>query len=278
MTEVVVHQPPARMGFDSAVGFDLLLRAAKGFSTSLLVPKAYQGPEGVGSCCIALEMANRMGASPLMVMQNLYIVHGNPSWSSKFLIACFNQCGRFSALRYHFERDAKGNPIECRAWAIEKATGERIDGPIASLAMAKAEGWSTKTGSKWITMPELMLMYRAAAFLIRVYAPEISMGLQTAEEVYDLGDAEVVRPATTTLAQIKANAAPANDVPPDPAGDEPTPPTYAELMDRINKAESHDVLAMIWDDLEVHEPSEQREELTAAFNARATYINAKDAA
>jgi len=52
--------------------------------------------------------------------------------------------------------------------------------------MAAAEGWATKAGSKWKTMPELMLRYRAAAFFGRLYAPDILMGMQTAEEAVDV--------------------------------------------------------------------------------------------
>jgi len=173
--------------FASVEGFELANRIGKAFAASSLVPAQYR--DNVANCIVALEMANRMGASPLMVMQNLYIVHGNPGWSSKFLVACFNQCGRFSALRYEFDLDANDVPIGCRAWATEKATGERLVGSTVTLDMAKAEGWSTKSGSKWKTMPELMLQYRAAAFMIRVYAPEISMGLQTDDELRDTFDA-----------------------------------------------------------------------------------------
>ena len=36
---------------------------------------------------IAQNMARRMGADLLMVMQNLYVVHGRPGWSAQFLIA-----------------------------------------------------------------------------------------------------------------------------------------------------------------------------------------------
>jgi hypothetical protein len=35
-------------------------------------------------------------------------------------------------------------------------------------------------------MPELMLQYRAASLLIRTHAPEISMGLSTEEEIFDM--------------------------------------------------------------------------------------------
>ena len=167
-------------GFGSAESWKLANRIGQAFAASSLVPAQYK--DNVANCIVALEMANRMGASPLMVMQNLYIVHGNPGWSSKFLIACFNQCGRFTSLRYEWTPDRTG----CRAWAVEKSTGERIEGPQVTIAMARDEGWSTKSGSKWKTMPELMLMYRSAAFLIRAYAPEISMGLQTDDELVDV--------------------------------------------------------------------------------------------
>lgn len=185
-------------GFNSQGSWELANRIGKAFAASSLVPNQYQG--NVANCIVALEMANRMGASPLMVMQNLYIVHGNPGWSSKFLVACFNQCGRFSALRYEWDADRNG----CRAWAIELSTGERIEGPKVTTAMAREEGWSTKGGSKWKTMPELMLMYRAAAFLIRTYAPEISMGLQTDDELHDIAPATAQAPRRARADEVSA--------------------------------------------------------------------------
>lgn len=180
----VISQAPRDVavmpGFGSQASWELANRIGKAFAASTLVPDAYRN--NVANCIVALEMANRMGASPLMVMQNLYIVHGNPGWSSKFLIASFNQCGRYTSVKYDWAPDKSS----CTAWAIEKSTGERVEGPRVTLQMAKDEGWSSKNGSKWKTMPELMLMYRAAAFMIRTTAPEISMGLQTHEELIDV--------------------------------------------------------------------------------------------
>lgn len=167
-------------GFATKDAWELAQRQAKALMSSSMVPQAYR--DNVGNCIIALDMAYRMGASPLMVMQNLYIVHGSPGWSAKFLIATFNQCGRFDSIQYEWNADKSS----CKAWTTERRTRTRIEGPTITLDIAKKEGWSTKTGSKWQTMPELMLMYRAAAFLIRTYAPEISMGLHTVEEVEDI--------------------------------------------------------------------------------------------
>ncbi|WEH90033.1 hypothetical protein PX669_07425 [Acinetobacter soli] len=71
------------------------------------------------------------------------------------------------------------------AWAIERETGERLESSKITIEMAVKEGWYTKEGSKWQTMSEQMLRYRAASFFGRVYAPELLMGLRSAEEEQD---------------------------------------------------------------------------------------------
>jgi len=210
-------------------GFDQLQRVAKALCASTLVPAQYRAftevksygkvtghtpnPAGLPNCVVALNMAMRMGADPLMVMQNLYVIEGRPSWSSQFIIAAINSCGRFSPLRFDISEPGKEEVVKykavvwkndkkteeqrettiqhrtCRAWVIEKETGDRLDGPTVSMQMAIDEGWLTKNGSKWQTMPEIMLRYRAASLFGRLYAPELLMGLQTQEEVHDFIDA-----------------------------------------------------------------------------------------
>jgi hypothetical protein len=162
--------------------FDLIQRKAKALAASTVIPKDYQN--NIPNTLVALEMAHRIGASPLMVMQNLHIIHGRPSWSSTFVIAALNSCGRFSAIRFE---DGEGS---CRAVAIEKETGAVLNGPTVTIEMAKKEGWFQKTGSKWQTMPELMLKYRAASFFGRLYAPEIMMGMHTEFEIQDIQPAK----------------------------------------------------------------------------------------
>ena len=195
--------------------FAHIQRVAKMFASSQLVPEAFQN--NVPNCVIALEMAHRMGANPMAVAQNLYIVHGRPGWSSQFIIACVNQCGKFSPLR--FELSGTGDDRQCVAWAIEKETGDRLEGPPVSIKMAKDEGWHGKSGSKWKTMPELMLRYRAATFFGRLYAPDLLMGMQTAEEVVDLpterNATPTSKPQTNLAALLAAPAAQPVSDPPD---------------------------------------------------------------
>jgi hypothetical protein len=162
--------------------FEHAQRVAKMLATSDLIPKEFKG--NVQNVMIALELANRTGASPLMVMQNLAIIHGKPSWSSTFIISAINSCGRYEPLKYDVK--GAGDDLSCIAWTYEKGKTERVEGPAVTMKMAKAEGWVDKNGSKWKTMPELMIRYRAAAFFGRLYCPEITMGMQTKEEVLDI--------------------------------------------------------------------------------------------
>lgn len=165
--------------------FELAQRKAKVYSESSLVPKEYQ--KNVGNVLIAQNMASRMGADVLMVMQNLYLVHGRPGWSAQFLIGTFNSCGRFSAIRYRFSGKVDTDDWGCTAYCVELGTQEELTGTRVTVGIAKKEGWFAKAGSKWQTIPEQMLRYRAATFLIRTIAPEIGLGLHTVDELEDAG-------------------------------------------------------------------------------------------
>jgi hypothetical protein len=94
---------------------------------------------------IAINMAQRMQADPLMVMQNLYIVHGKPGWSAQFLISTFNTSGRFSAIRYNWVGEKGEDSWGCQAWALEKETGDKLEGATVTIKLAKDEGWYSKT-------------------------------------------------------------------------------------------------------------------------------------
>lgn len=166
----------------SVANFEHAQRQAKAICSSDLVPKEYKN--NVPNTLIALDIANRIGASPLMVMQHLYIVHGKPSWSSTFLIAAINSSGKFKA-PLRFDITGEGENKGCVAWTIDK-TGEKLESPRVTMAMAKAEGWIDKNGSKWKTMPELMMRYRSASFFSRLFCPEITMGMQTSDEIIDV--------------------------------------------------------------------------------------------
>ncbi|WP_084453336.1 hypothetical protein [Roseateles chitosanitabidus] len=240
-------------GFGSSQSFELMIRQSKLLMTTTLVPAAYrsqvvkldkygnvketrENPNALSNCAVALNMATRMGADPLMVMQNLYIVEGRPSWSSQWIIAAINDCGRFSPLRFEIkvlgkktvpyattywednQRRTKTENVaivdkQCIAWVKELATGERLESPPISIEMAVREGWYTKNGSKWQTMDEVMLRYRAASFFGKLYAPELLMGLQSREEAEDIIDMDTGAPVSgpVSMADLRSGPAPMVD-------------------------------------------------------------------
>ena len=167
--------------FSGQENFQNAMVMAEQLSKSDMIPATYKGkPE---NCIIALELSNRLKLSPFLVMQNMYIVQGRPSWSSSFIISCINGSGRFTGPLMFEMDEAK---TKCRAVAVDKATNKKLQGPVITMEMAHAEGWLGKNGSKWKTMPELMLRYRAAAFFGRLYCPEIINGMLTTEEAQDI--------------------------------------------------------------------------------------------
>lgn len=256
--------PDVSAGFGSLKSFELMQRMAGLLCASTLVPVQYrsvtekldkygnvkerkENPNALANAVVALNMAQRMGADPLMIMQNLYVIEGRPSWSSQFIVAAINSCGRFSPLRFAlkelgqksveytetFWEDGKRHSrpvvidiadVECIAWALELGSGERLESPPVTIELAVKEGWYTKTGSKWQTMPQVMLRYRAASFFGKLYAPELLMGLRTVEEEQDVievspetGDVLSVTTETLRADMKKADVQAAPAAPASPA-------------------------------------------------------------
>lgn len=297
------YMPDVSPSFGSLAGFELMQRQAKLFASSTLVPVAYQAiavkldykgnvvssipnPSAVANCMIALNIATRMHADPLAVMQNLYIVEGRPSWSSQWIIAAINNCGRFSPLRFEVTdlgikectyttykwddatrakvptvQKVKVQNIRCVAWVVEKGAVDEAGKPVKltsspiTIEMAVNEGWYTKNGSKWQTMPDQMLRYRAASMFGKVYAPELLMGIPATEEAEDIAASQrVEQGADGTYAPVEpAAGAPKADLRSEPAV-ETTP--LSALRKTTDKAEATDVTAKP----AVQEPQTQEEE------------------
>jgi hypothetical protein len=248
-----------QFNFFDPVQFETIQRVCKLFASSDLVPDMYKtdltpdkdgrpkNPENkaMANCMIATEIAQRIGASPLMIMQNMVPIYGKPSWSSKFLVATVNTCGRFNPLRFKFinkgklgkveyteynkvwvngtnaskgyyKNEAKTvtfdgssiDDIECVAWTTARGavSDEALESSPVSVKMAVQEGWYTKNGSKWPNMTQQMLMYRAASFWTSAYAPELSMGMKTEYEMMDITDVEYEDVSASVKAEMEEKA------------------------------------------------------------------------
>lgn len=213
-----ISQPVS--AFSSMEAFEGVQRMAQLLAASKLIPTEYQN--NVPNCVIAMEMANRIGTSPLPVMQSLVVVHGRPTWAAQWIIAAINSTGKFSPLRFEISDEGPEEKVEytyfvdrkprkgvevihnrtCRAWCIEHATGTSLQSTEISIRMAVQEGWYSKPGSKWQTMPEQMLQYRAASFFGRLYAPEVLLGMPTADEARDTHDLNTVDAAGNVIEDV----------------------------------------------------------------------------
>ena len=170
------------------------MKVANLLAKSQLLPEQYIGhPE---NCLIAIDIANRMRVSPLLVAQNLYVVRGKPGWSGSFAISAINNCGKFSPLDFVYTKNGGGG---CYAQATRLSDGKVLKGTEITLEMAQKEGWSTKPGSKWLTMSEQMLAYRAGSFFARTYCPEVLLGVQTIDEIQDVNGYVEDTPQTVTI-------------------------------------------------------------------------------
>lgn len=157
-------------------------------SKSTIVPQSYR--ENAGNCINAIDIANRMGLSPIMVMQNSQVVQGNFTWKGSACKGLIDNCGRFKKTRYVYVGTEGQEDYGCYLEAYDTELEETVKGAKVTLKMANDEGWLSKNGSKWKTMPELMLSYRASTFFARQYCPQALMGFYTTDEMEDIGKGE----------------------------------------------------------------------------------------
>ena len=202
--------------FLNKTAFEQAFRVANMLAASTIVPEHFQ--ENVGNCMIALNFAHRIKADPFMVMQSLYVVHGKPGIEGKLVIALINQCGRFRPLQFEEGQDF------CYAYAKDIKSDEILEGTKITLKMVKAEGWYDKKGSKWKTIPDQMYRYRAAAFFARTHCPEVLLGMQTKEELIDVGPPDTTADKAKELTEKLKE--PGIVIPEGPMSDKPENSTY----------------------------------------------------
>ncbi len=207
--------------------FNHCQRVAMVLAQSKTVPEQFR--KSVPDCIIALNLADRLRLDVYMMMQSMYVVHGRPGIEGKLRIALINAAGRFEPLEFRFEPKDEAKwpvtskkvkrPDKCTAFAKDKKTGKTIEASV-SWQTVQAEGWDTKSGSKWLTMPEQMFCYRAAAFFERRYCPDVSLGLRDVDELQDIID---ITPAPVDMPGV-------NIIPGDSSSQEEIQKTFDELI------------------------------------------------
>lgn len=189
----VVAAPVAATMWNNLDMMKANVQTAKMLAAASAIPDTYKGK--IGDCLIAIDLSNRMNLSPITIMQFSQVVKGNFSWKGQACKALIDGSGKYINSKYVMSGGVGTMDRSCHLEAIYKPTGELVVGPEVSMQMAVDEGWYDKSGSKWKTMPELMLKYRAAAFFARTECPETLMGFYTSEEMNDIKGYEVDRTA-----------------------------------------------------------------------------------
>ena len=175
--------------YGSKEAFNELFKKAQYLAKSDLVPDSYRGKPA--NCMIALETANRIGVSPLFVMEQLTIVRGRRSWSGQACGMLINNYPKFKDVELIYVGKEGEDSWGAYVTAVRKDNGKKIKGTTVTMAMAKAEGWTSN--SKWKSMPEQMLAYRAYAFFARVYCADVLNGFMVDGEPEDaLGEPKTV--------------------------------------------------------------------------------------
>ena len=168
--------------FNSSDSFSLARQMAQAMAVSTIVPPTFQKNEA--NCMVAISQAQKLGVDPFVVMNNMYMIQGKITWKSEFIIAMINASGKFDTELQYDEEEKDGKPYACTCFAFKG--GRKISGIKVTMDMADKEGWTKKNGTKWATLPQLMLRYRAAVFFARFNAPELTSGLYTVEEGEDV--------------------------------------------------------------------------------------------
>ena len=151
-------------------------------SKSDIIPDNYKNkPQNV---VIAIGLANQMQLDPFTVMQNLAIIKGKTSWSGSFCKTLIERTGKYKNLELNYVGEKGKDSYGCYLSAVRVSDGKVINGPTVTMAMAKAEKWTSN--SKWLTLTDLMLAYRCQSFFCRLYVPEAMNGIYTSEEVEEV--------------------------------------------------------------------------------------------
>lgn len=178
LTTTTQQQMPGALSFlHDGAAFEHLWRVAKAFSMSGMVPAHFQGkPE---SCMVALMYAQQLGEHPMVMFQEVTVINGRPGTSARFAISRANRSGLLSG-PITWKSKGTGDALEVTASATLAGTGEVITATV-SMKEAQADGWTRN--SKYKSIPEQMLRWRAATRLINLYLPEVLFGLGVKEEI-----------------------------------------------------------------------------------------------
>jgi hypothetical protein len=186
---------------------------ANALASSDLVPPHFQ--KKPSNVLIALEFAHRNDIAPFAAMQSMFVIHGRVGMNASMAISLARKHNVWKSLTYK----TTGSGASLSVTAIAKLHDDSEASATVTMQMANDAGWSKNAIYK--SIPEQMLKYRAATFLIRAHFPEVLFGMSTVEELNDVHAAKNVTPAK--VAPLTIDVEPALETAPAPVEPEPQP-------------------------------------------------------
>lgn len=181
---------PASPATDVAsMSLDERLAYAAELADSGLLPEHFRGkPENV---LVAMEWGAQVGLPAVTAMQEIYVVKGRASLSSKSMAMLARKAG-------HRVR-TEGDEQQARCEIVRADDPDYAHTVTYTMADAKRAGLLKNQG--WLTQPDVMLRYRAIAACVRLACPEVLGGISyTRDEVEEITARN--RAAQTTVASV----------------------------------------------------------------------------
>ena len=153
---------------------------AEKIASSVLIAGSYRHKPA--DVYMGLEMSEKLGVNLGEFLNNVYISGGKPCMTTALMISLVNRSGKFKE-PIQFISKGEGDSLEVTAFA-HLQSGNRVTAGI-TMKQAHQEGWTRN--KMYQSLPELMLRYKSAAFLIRTFAPEVTLsGIHSVEEMQDV--------------------------------------------------------------------------------------------
>jgi hypothetical protein len=130
-----------------------------------------------GSAALRLYYVDQLGL-PLWAAAELSLIRGKMVVSAKLLRAIAKGRG------YLVVRAEGSDDESCTAILVQASTGQEIGRSTFTIQDAERAGL-LRPGSAWRTFPGRMLWARAAKFVLDDFAPDVSLGFATRDEVWD---------------------------------------------------------------------------------------------
>ncbi|TWT58878.1 hypothetical protein KOR42_22650 [Thalassoglobus neptunius] len=173
MFHAVCHSPA-----NDSSSFDNLDKAATRLSQATILPQKFQGEDNIGNCVLALMVADRYGIDVLTAIHQMANAPGGVIADCQvFQIYLFNQCGRFTPIRYIWTGTEGMMNYGVRAESIELATGQAVTGPVFTVQDALDTEYMAVSISDNNEIPYAEMTQFVGSQLVQKYAPDIAGGL-----------------------------------------------------------------------------------------------------